>query len=198
MNTTFLNEKAEKIKNNINSTAEKSKETIREIIDSNTKHIGRALDNNKKVVDLITGKLKQQNIENDYAITDALKKTFGRSIELSEDAIDSIINAYTKQMELNVDFNTKLIDAIKEQNNQSFEKALQLIHEYFEASRQLIINNTKEIVNSYNKHTNLALNFNQKFGESINAQMESISRIQGNGVKMLTNWASEWWKEAIV
>ncbi len=192
MNTT-LNEKSEKIKNSIKGTAEKSKETIREIITSNTKYIGDALDSNKKIVDSIKEKLNQQEIED--SVTDTLKTTFGKSVELAEDALDSIINSYTRQMEMNVDFNTKLVDAIKESKIDHPEKVLQLIHENFEASHQLQIRNTKEILDFYNKHTNLAVNFNQKFGESINTQIESLFSLQNKGLNKFTSWASEWWKQ---
>ena len=188
-----LNEKSEKIKNSIKGTAEKSKETIREIIASNTKYIDEALDSNKKIVDSIKEKLNQQEIED--SVTDTMKNTFGKSVELAEDALDSIINSYTRQMELNVDFNTKLVDAIKESSSAQPEKLLELIHENFEASHQLTINNTKEILDFYNKHTNLAVNFNQKFGDSINTQIESLFNIQSKGLSKFTNWASEWWKQ---
>ena len=193
MKTSTLNEKAEKIKNTIKGTAEKSKETIREIIDSNTKYIGAALDSNKKIIDSIKEKLNQQEI--DDSVTDTLKSTFGKSIELAEDALDSIINSYTRQMELNVDFNTKLVDTIKESNIENPEKILNLIHENFEASRQLTINNTKEMLDFYNKHTNLAVNFNQKFEENINAQIETLFNIQSKGLNKFTEWASDWWKQ---
>ncbi len=188
-----LNEKAEKIKSNIKGTAEKSKETIREIIVSNTKHINEALDSNKKIVDSIKVKLNQQEIED--SVTDTLKSSFGKSVELAEDALDSIINSYTRQMEMNVDFNTKLVDAIKDSGSEHPEKMLELIHQNFEASRQLTIRNTEEILEFYNKHTNLAVNFNHKFGESINAQIESLFNIQNKGLNKFTNWASEWWKQ---
>ena len=168
MNT--LNEKAEKIKSSIKGTAEKSKETIREFIESNTKNIDAALDSNKKIFDSIKEKLNQQEI--DDSVTDTLKNTFGKSVELAEDALDSIINSYTRQMEMNVDFNTKLVDAVKESKNEHPEKILELIRENFEASHQLTIRNTKEILDFYNKHTNLAVNFNEKFGESINIHIE--------------------------
>lgn len=194
MSTTTLNEKAEKIKSNIKNTAEKSKETIREIITANTKNIGDALDSNKKIVDSIKAKLNQQEIED--SVTDTVKSTFGKSVELAEDALDSIINSYTRQMELNVDFNTKLVDAIKENtSNENYEKVLKLIHENFEASYKLTINNTQEILEFYNKHTNLAVNFNQKFGESINAQIETLFSLQQKGLNKFTTWASEWWKQ---
>ncbi|MFY9310377.1 MAG: hypothetical protein WAQ28_15130 [Bacteroidia bacterium] len=195
MSTTTLNEKAEKIKSNIKNTAEKSKETIREIITANTKNIGDALDSNKKIVDSIKAKLNQQEIED--SVTDTVKSTFGKSVELAEDALDSIINAYTRQMELNVDFNTKLVDALKESTttNENYEKVLKLIHDNFEASYKLTIDNTQEILEFYNKHTNLAVNFNQKFGESINAQIETLFSLQQKGLTKFTTWASEWWKQ---
>ena len=192
MNTT-LNDKAEKIKSNIKGTAEKSKETIRQFIDSNKKQVGAAIDSNKKIVDSIKEKLNQQDVTD--SVTDNVKDTFGKSVELAEDALDSIINSYTRQMEMNVDFNTKLVDAIKESKSEHPEKVLELIHQNFEASHQLTINNTKEILDFYNKHTNLAVNFNEKFGENINSQIESLYKIQGRGLNRFTDWASEWWKE---
>src|ERR1017187_10411878 len=191
---TTLNEKAEKIKEKINGTAEQSKKAIREIIETNSKYIGTALDSNKKIVDSIQENLKQQKMED--TVTGNLKTTFGKSVELAEDALDNIINSYTRQMEMNVDFNTKLVDAVKEADAKTPEKVLNLIHENFEASRQLTVNNTKEILEFYNKHTNLAVNFNQKFGESINAQMESMFKIQSTGLNRFTDWASDWWKNA--
>ena len=190
---TSSNETVEKIKSSIKATSEKSKETIREIIDSNSKYMNTALDSNKKIVDSIKEKLNQKEIED--SVTDTLKGTFGKSVELAEDALDSIINSYTRQMEMNVDFNTKLVDAVKESSNNHTEKLLELIHENFEASHQLTTSNTKEILDFYNKHTNLAINFNQKFGDSINAQIESLFNIQGKGLDKFTNWASEWWKQ---
>src|SRR3972149_913298 len=94
-----INEKAEKIKTNIKGTAEKSKETIREFIDSNTKNMDAVLDSNKKIFDSIKEKLNQNAI--DDTASDNLKQTFGKSIKLAEDAMDNIINSYTRQMELN-------------------------------------------------------------------------------------------------
>jgi len=190
MNT--LNAKAEKIKSNIKGTAEKSKETIREIIATNSKFIGDALDSNKKIVDSIKEKLNQEEMED--SVTDEMKTTFSKSVELAEDALDSIINSYTKQMEMNVDFNTKLVDAINESKGSNPEKVLELILENFESARQLTINNTKEILDFYNKHTNLAVNFNQKFGENVKNQIGSLSGLQSKSLNKFTSWASEWWK----
>lgn len=192
MNTKH-NAKSENIKNNIKQTAEKSKETIREIIDTNSKFFDSALDTNKKVVESIKKKLNQQEIED--TLTSTVKDTFLKSVELSENAIDTIINSYQKQLEWNIDLNTKLIDAFNENYSKSPEKVLNLIYENFEKTRQLSIDNTKELVEFYNKHTNLAVNFNKKFGENISTQVEVLARIQNQGIGKFNEWATDWWKE---
>jgi hypothetical protein len=191
--STTLNSKSEKIKNSIKETAEKSKETIREIIGNNSKYIDSALDTNKKVVESIKKKLNQEDVED--SITSNVKDTFLKSVELSENAIDAIVNTYVKQVEWNIDLNTKLIDALNENYGKNPEKVLNLIYENFEASRQLTISNTKEIIDFYNKHTNLAVNFNKKFAENVATQVEVLSRIQAQGLNKFNEWATDWWKE---
>ena len=191
--STTQNAKSENIKNNIKQTAEKSKETIREIIETNSKFFDSALDTNKKVVESIKKKLNQQEI--DDTITSTVKDTFLKSVELSENAIDTIINSYQKQLEWNIDLNTKLIDAFNENYSKSPEKVLNLIYENFEKTRQLSIDNTKELVDFYNKHTNLAVNFNKKFAENVSTQVEVLARIQNQGIGIFTEWATDWWKE---
>ena len=188
-----LNEKAEKIKKTINGTAEKSKEAIREFIDAHNKHVDAAMTANTKMLNTITESLNHQAI--DETVTTNLKNTFGKSVQLAEDAMDSIINAYTRQMELTVDFNTKLVDAIKESKSENPEKVLELIHENFEASRKMTLENTKELLDFYNKHTNLALNFNKRFAENVQAQIETMFTIQNKGLNRFTSWAADWWKE---
>ena len=188
-----LNDKAEKIKKTINGTAEKSKEAIREFIEANNKHVDAAMTANAKMLNTITESMNHQAI--DETVTTNLKNTFGKSVQLAEDAMDSIINSYTRQMELTVDFNTKLVDAIKESKSESPEKVLELIHENFEASRKMTLENTKELLDFYNKHTNLALNFNKRFAENVQAQIETMFTIQNKGLNRFTSWAADWWKE---
>jgi len=185
-------EKANEIKEKFRGTAEKSKETIKEIIDSNARFIDKALDSNKVIVDSIKERLNQQEINDE--VTPALKNKFRKSVELAEEALDSILNSYSRQIELNIDSNTKLIDAIKESGAKNPEKVWNTILENFEASRQLTTKSTKEILEFYNKHTNLAVNFNQQFGSTINAQIDSLFKIQSSGLNTFNEWSSEWWK----
>jgi hypothetical protein len=190
-----LAEHKEELKEVINATAEKSKETLRDFINNNTKFLGDALHSNNKVVSSIKNKFKEQSIED--SISNNLKSTFSKFIELTEETLESIANSYTKQMQLNVDFNSKLIDTIKLSNVESPEKLLKLIHENFESLHQLTIKNTKELINSFNKHSNLTVNFNEQFGENITNQIESLFRLQGKGLDQYTEWASDyWWKQS--
>ena len=189
---TTLNEKAEKIKAKIKTSAEQSKETIRSIIENNVELIGNAMESNRKVVDSIRENLGQQKLED--TITAPLTGTFEKSVSLAEDTLDSIINSYTRQMEQNVDLNTKLVDALKDTKGGAPEKVLNLIQENFEASREMIIKNTQDILEFYNKHTNLAVNFNDKFGENVTQQMDALFKIQKQGLTKFTNWAEGYWK----
>jgi len=185
--------KAEKIKTSISGIADKSKETIREIVATNLKYIDEALESNKIVVNSIKEKLSDKEIDDTF--TDTMKTSFGKSVELAEDALDSIINSYTRQMEMSSDFNTRLIDAIKESQSSNPEKLMNLIFENFEAARQLTIDNTKEILGYYNKHTNLAVDFNNKFGENVQSQIGSFQNLQTKSLTKFTNMAVEWNKQ---
>jgi len=192
-----VTEKAEKIKNIIGDTALKSKEAVQEIISMNNKFIGQALDSNKVMVDGIRQQF--QFSEKGTPIFETLHKAFGKSVELSEETIDSIIEGYNKQIELYVNYNTKLIDTIKESatyssNNTEIEKILKVIQDNFESSVNSMNASMKNIIESYNKHTNLALNFNKKFGDNVSAQLEMFTEVQSNSMNVFSTWASEWWK----
>ncbi len=187
------NAKAEKIKNNINGYAEKSKETIREIIGQTLNQMESAIDANSKIVKETNEKLNLHGVDN--STLGAIKDSFAKSTELAEDTFDAVINCYTRQMENTVDYNSRLVELVKEGQPANAEKFLDLIHQNFEASKELTLSNTREILNFYNKHTNLALNFNKVFGENIKTQVDALFQIQGKGLDNFTRWASDWWKE---
>src|ERR1035437_2749244 len=165
-------EKAEKIKKNITGFAEKSKETIRELIGSSSKQMENAMDSNSKLFNSIKKKLDIQEV--DGKVADTVEHTFVKSLELAEDTFDAIINSFTRQVENTVDFNTQLVEAVKESNPKNADRFLQLIQENFERSQELNSKNTKEILDFYNKHTNLTLNFNKTFSDNVNAQVEAM------------------------
>jgi hypothetical protein len=131
----------------------------------------------------------------DKSALNSVNDAYAKSTALAEDTFDAIINCYTRQMEHTVDYNSHLVELVKEGEPKNAEKFLDLIHKNFEASRELTIRNTKEILNFYNNHTNLTLNFNKVFGDNIQKQLDTMFQIQGRGLDNFTRWASEWWKD---
>lgn len=186
-------EKAEKIKKNITSFAEKSKETIRELIGYSSKQMEEAMNSNTTILNSIKKNLDIQEV--DGKVADTVKHTFVKSMELAEDTFDAIINSYTRQINHTVDFNTQLVEAVKESNPKNADKFLELINENFERSQELNNKNTKEILEFYNKHTNLTLNFNKTFSDNVNVQVETMLQLQSKGFDKFTHWASDWWKQ---
>ncbi len=89
-------ETAEKIKENISSSAENSKKIIRELISNNTEKIQKAIDNNVQLFETVKNNIKIQGGNGE--ITDTVKSTFLKSLELAEDTYDAIINSYIRQM----------------------------------------------------------------------------------------------------
>ncbi len=190
---TTLNEKAEKIKKNITGTTEKSKQTIKEIIVANSRHINEAVNANLKVVESIKENFKQNEMQD--TITDNLKQALLKSVELAEDTLDAIINSYARQRDLTIDLNIRLVDAVIESSPGNAEKFFQLIQDNFEKKYRMIVDNTNEIVESYNKHTNLAVNFNKKFADGVNIQIDNLLQVQDKSLDKFSNLASVWWKE---
>ncbi len=186
-------DKSEKVKKNMRGYAEKSKETIQEMINSSMKILEDAMDENSKTV---------ENLKNNFGLGDLgkesatdIKPSLDKSVELAEDTFDAIINSYTRQMEQIVDFNTKLVDLVKESDPDNADKFLDLINENFDRTRNATTGNTKEILDLFNKHSNLTLKFNEKFAKTVNSQVDNLFQTQKNSLNRFTSWASEWWKE---
>ena len=193
-----LSEKADQLKKIMDSTAQKSKENLEELIRVNNQLMGKALDSNKAIVDGIRKQFDVQDKNTPFF--ESLNKAFGKSVELSEESMDTIIDGYNKQIRMYVDFNTRLVDAIRESVNQSSNQAgmdtmLKLITDNFEQSVSSMNTNMKSTIDSYNKHTNLALNINKKFGENVSAQLEIYKEFQSKNRNMMANWAALWGKK---
>ena len=60
---------------------------------------------------------------------------------------------------------------------------------------ELVIKTREEMLYFKREMLNREENFNQKFGASINAQIESLFVLQNKGLNKFTTWASEWWKQ---
>jgi hypothetical protein len=190
-NNTF--DKAEKVKKNMRGYAEKSKDTIQEMIDSSIRILENAMDENSKTLENLKGNYGLPGTMKDSAGN--VKQSLNKSVKLAEDTFDNIINSYTRQMEQIVDFNTKLVDLVKEANPDNADRFLELINENFERTRNAAAGNTKEILDLFNKHSSLTFAFNEKFAKTVNLQIDNLFETQKNSLNKFTNWAAEWWKE---
>ena len=76
------------------------------------------------------------------------------------------------------------------------ETLMELVKENFDKSAELSMNNMEKIVNVYNDHLNLALNFNKKFADNINTQISSMFKLQKKNIDSFfsMDMVNEWWK----
>src|SRR3989338_9105 len=185
---------AEKLKQNINIVSDNSKKNIRSLIGNASKEFDTALELNKKLIESLEKQIYNGDFANISLISE-VKKTFGTSVELSEEAIDYIIDIYNDQLQSNIDANMELMKAI---NNQYFEdkeveeQLTKIIEKNFEKITNQLNDNTKKVTDMYNKHINLSINFNKKFSENINSQLKMLNGFHTRNQDMFT----EWWKTA--
>lgn len=185
---------AEKLKQNINIVSDNSKKNIRSLIGNASKEFDTALDLNKKLIESLEKQIYNGDFANISLISE-VKKTFGTSVELSEEAIDYIIDIYNDQLQSNIDNNMELMNTI---NNQYFEdkeveeKLVKVIEKNFEKITNQLNENTKKVTDIYNKHINLSINFNKKFSDNINNQLKMLNGFHTRNQESFT----EWWKTA--
>ncbi|MGP8217247.1 MAG: hypothetical protein ACLQQ4_16890 [Bacteroidia bacterium] len=192
-----ISKQAETLRKSIDNVSQNSKESIKTLIDSNSKQFDAALENNKKTFDSISKLLYEKEL--DPSLVGSFKTTFGKGIKLSEDVIDSIIDSHTKRIDLSIDFTSRFMDIIKNEDlntKEGINKLVDLVKENFDKSTELSMNNMEKIVSVYNDHLNLALNFNKKFADNINSQIESMFKLQKKNINtfLANEMVTEWWK----
>lgn len=190
---------AAQLKKSIEAASKKSKESIHEIINSSSKKIESAFGINEKFIE----SLEKQFLNKEFsgsAIISETKKALGNSIELSENAIDTIIDIQSEQLSSNIDFNMKLADALREldsSDNESVQSLIESIEKRLGELSDASVENTKKMTDIYNKHINLAINFNERFSKNITNQMQMLTRFQKKNSELFNDWAMQWWKDAV-
>jgi hypothetical protein len=192
-----INKQVESLKKNIDSASLKSKETIKTLVDTNSRQFDSAIDANSKTFNSISKMLYEK--EMDPSIVSSFKSTFGKSIKLSEDTIDSIIDSHTRRMDLSTDFMTRFLEIIQNEDvttKEGVEKLIELVKENFDKSVESSIQNMEKTVSLYNDHLNLALNFNKKFADNISSQINAMFSLQKKNMDSFFSgdMVSEWWK----
>ncbi|MHB8259117.1 MAG: hypothetical protein ACYDEC_02520 [Bacteroidia bacterium] len=182
----------------VTNSAERSKKAVEGVIDLNNKFLEHALDKNKQNIEETTQQFPAK--EGYGSLFEILNHSLGKSAELSAKTINDIVKGYNRQVELYGNYNTKLMDAIKETTGSTInpvvvENILNQIHENFELCLNVMNMRMKSIIESYHKHTTLALNLNHKFSDNITSQIHLFKDMQQNNTSFFNDLATEWWKD---
>ena len=186
------NTKTETLRAAIENTSRSYKEAVHAIVESNTGYLKVALDSNRHIIDTIEEQFHNRDM--DETVINGVKKALGNSVEMAEDTIDTVIDAYNDQVDTTLKFNSKLMEMIKDLDlkyPEESDKVLKVIQDNLESSIKVSTEGMKKIVDAYNKNTNFALNFNKTFGQSFNSQIEAINKLQNTNINALTHWATE-------
>ena len=197
-----ISKHTETLKKSVDSASQSSKETIKALIDTNTKQFGTVLDANKKTFDAISKLLRDKEV--DPAFLSTIKNSFTKSVQLSEDVIDTVIDSHCKRIDQAIDFVTRFMDILKNEDMTSKEgtdKLLELAKENMESSTNLTMQNIEKMIQAYSEHLNLALAFNRKFAENVqsyaNSMMDNHSKNKDNlfPFPYYGDFAFDWWKK---
>ena len=188
----------EKFTRIISKASATSTETIKAIIDSSSKGLKNSIETNAEFLKLIKNQLHLKGL--DPGLISSIKSAFANGIDVSEQMIDAIIAAHSKRLESSIEFNLRLIELLKDQQFSSdleMEKTFSHIAENFEAAFNSSHNELKDILGFYNKHINIALNFDQKFADALKNQLENMNKLHYSNANMFINQATQWWKENV-
>ncbi len=187
---------AETLKKHVDGVAEKSRERMKHLVDANSKHFENAVKANAKNFDAVSKMLYEKEL--DPSIVSAFKNNFIKSLKLSEETIDSIIDSSKERVGLSIDFTTKFADAIKHEDlttTEGVETLIEMLKENIDKSTELSLRNMEKVTSIYNDHLNLVLGFNKRFAETINSQVLSLFKMQKRTAdKATSDIANEWWK----
>ncbi|HXP51238.1 MAG TPA: hypothetical protein VN922_14870 [Bacteroidia bacterium] len=191
---TTNNKQTETLKSSIDNASRSSKESIKALIDANSILFDSAIEKSNSSFNSISKALYENEL--DPSLISASKSTLLKSLKLSEDVINSIVDSHTKRINQSVEFTAKLLEVVQNENLNTPEgvnKLVDLAKENLDRSTELSINNLGKIASVYNDHLNLAISFNKKFAETINSQITSLFKLQNKNIYPLDS-ITEWWK----
>lgn len=178
------------------SVEKKSKETIGKIIDTSTKHLKNAVEANKKFVEDVEKNIFNGEVKGNYLVSD-INRAFRDSVELSEKAIDTIIELQAEQLQSTIDLNKKLTESLKNlyyADKDAVSGMIGLLRQNYEETTDRLMENTKKMSEIYNRHVNLAVNFNERFSGNINQQVQILNRYTAKTSELISEWPFQWWK----
>lgn len=195
MNTETL--KSEKPKPFASDGALKTKEVVKEVVNLNHKVLEQTPATGKKIVE--EAKQAVPLKQNTELFLDIYDTSLNKSIKLTEETATGMVDGYKKRMELYDNFNIKLMDSVKEMATAmsplDMDKVLKLIKDNFDLSKYLVTEGMKAVIETYNKHMDVALGCNQTFSDAMIAQFKMFKDMNEKSVSFYNNLSTEWWKE---
>ena len=188
------------LKKSMDNAFKNSKESIRSVIQSNTKQFDSAIEANKKTFESISKTLNEKEI--DPSIVNSFKTAFGKSIKMSEDVIDSVIDSHSSRINDSIDFTTRFMEIISASDfnkKEGLSNLMELVMENLERSAALSMSNMQKIGTVYNEHLNLVVGFNKKFADRMNTQITAMYNAQPKSMGSFSalDMVTEWWKKDI-
>ncbi len=188
------------LKKSMDNAFKNSKESIRSVIQSNTKQFDSAVEANKKTFDTISKTLNEKEI--DASIVNSFKTAFGKSIKMSEDVIDSIIDSHSSRINDSIDFTTRFMEIISTSDfnkKEGLSNLMELVMENLERSAALSMHNMEKIGTAYNEHLTMAVGFNKKFADKMSSQITAMYKVQPKTMDSFSalDMVTEWWKKDI-
>lgn len=174
----------------------KSKEYTGSIADMPAKDNNNSSEMNKKFAEPAEKQIHNDKLPDNFLIEN-IRKAFNESVELSEEAMDTIISMQSQQLNSVIDFNCKLTDSLHNldySNKQEITDLLGAIRKNFDETSNRLVENTRKMSELYNKHVNLAVNFNDRLSKNINHQFQILNWYTTKNADLFNAWTLSWWR----
>ncbi|MBI3501174.1 MAG: hypothetical protein HY063_05210 [Bacteroidetes bacterium] len=191
-----ISEQLEGLKSKLDGASEEAKENIRAVIDTCTKQYERAIEVNKEYVKELREQMKKHQMDTSHL--DEISSCLSSSLQLSEEAIDTLIDSHLQRVNQIVDFNKKSVEQLNQSyatDKFNYEQFIALQQKNFEQSIELSTSDMKKAVEVYNNHLNLSVNFNKRFSKNIITQIDTLMQFHSKGLQAYNNWISNWWEK---
>ncbi len=191
-----FSQQIEALKAQLDGATKNAKEHIRTIIASCNGSYEKAIEANKKYVGELREQLKEHHV--DTAFFDEITNAFASSLDVSDEVIDTIIDSHMRRTNRIAGYHRKNLEALNKAyatDKMDYEHFLNLFQKNFEDSIEHSTQDMKKIVDVYNSHLNLSVNFNKKFSKNINSQVDAMVKFQNKGLQAYSNWVANWWEK---
>jgi hypothetical protein len=143
----------------------------------------------------VSEKVKPSKEENADGTTESMDGDLKYYMQLAEEAVENMVHSYNRQLETNAGLSNKLTQVLKESALDNPQHAWTLISDNLETCSRLAFENTTRVLNLFHKQSELAADLSKNFDIAFGEMIQTFREVQQNNFSMLSEWASEWWKQ---